>query len=522
MRGRVRKEAVGVALFPFLAGLICTMGTLIVLLVLLVQQAQVVAGAQAEPPLADGSAQTLQAIEDAHWRREVLEEQRLKKQQELANKRLELAHVEDHIRRLEDSMRQLMAQVKELEEGTSAGDDLESLAHQLGELRRQIADKQAELDAKRQELARRKNSYTLIPYHGRNGTRRLPLYVECTELGVTIQPEGVLLMVDDFQWLGPGNPLDAALRAKRQHLAKVTGGQGGEPYPLLVVRPSGVIAYQLARAAMKSWDDEFGYELVAEDLPLDFGQRDPKLDQLLQKAINDARRRQSLLAASIPRELKQTDLLPSFSPADLPESVLTMQAGGPGRGVGAGGGGTGIGRSEKFADGRAAPAHATAGQPPEPAAPGETTKLQHGAGKRQTSVKDGVAGAKSGKGTPPGTMVRRRGVNWGLPAAQGKTFAVARPIRVACQADRLAILPDRGEPGAVEEFSIGAELTAADVETLVKAIQKRIQGWGLAAENGYWKPELHVEVAPDAERRLEELRAALQGSGIEVHRKNTP
>ena len=39
--------------------------------------------------------------------------------------------------------------------------------------------------------------------------------------------------------------------------------KAGEPYPLLVVRPGGVVAYGAARAALKAWDDEFGYELIS-------------------------------------------------------------------------------------------------------------------------------------------------------------------------------------------------------------------------------------------------------------------
>ena len=39
IRRRFRKQAVTMALFPFLAVLVCTMGALIVLLVMVVQQA---------------------------------------------------------------------------------------------------------------------------------------------------------------------------------------------------------------------------------------------------------------------------------------------------------------------------------------------------------------------------------------------------------------------------------------------------------------------------------------------------
>jgi hypothetical protein len=65
---------------------------------------------------------------------------------------------------------------------------------------------------------------------------------------VIIQPEGLLLQPQDFMGpLGPGNPLDMALRATREHLESTLGNAAGQPYPLLVVRPGGVVAYEKAR-----------------------------------------------------------------------------------------------------------------------------------------------------------------------------------------------------------------------------------------------------------------------------------
>ena len=536
MRRRVRKQVVGIALFPFLAVLICTMGTLVVLLMLLVQQAKVdaeteiAAQVRAEQPSPEQREQQL-ALEEAQWRKGVLENLRQEKQRELGDRRLALSHIEDHIRRLEDSARALLARLKELDDGKSAAElDVAPLRKQLDDLHRELAEKRVELDTKRQQLAAAQKSYTLIPYTGRNGTRRVPLYVECVEEGIIIQPEGTLLTAADFRGpLGPGNPLDAALRTKREYLAKATGGKGNEPYPLLVVRPSGVIAYQVARQAMKSWDDEFGYELIAEDLNLDFGQRDAQLDQLLQKTVIDARRRQALLVAAMPRQFRREEVLPSFSPQDVPE-LAAESSSAAGRGVGVGQGGTGVGKSEQYADGRAAktsfpaegpvgtqPAGGAARPPPAASAP----QAQHGGSARQTGVPGGVAGAKTGKGLPAGMAAsgnQRPGANWGLPNARGRSFGVTRPIRVVCLRDRLVLLFDRRDAPRPQEFVLSGALTARDVDAFVEAIQKHMESWGLAAENGYWKPELNVDVAGDAADRFEELRAALQGSGIEVKR----
>ena len=76
MSRKTARQQVGVALFPFLAVLICTMGALIVLLVLLVQQARVDASVAATKigGGAGGDQKELrERLEDAQWKRELLE-----------------------------------------------------------------------------------------------------------------------------------------------------------------------------------------------------------------------------------------------------------------------------------------------------------------------------------------------------------------------------------------------------------------------------------------------------------------
>src|SRR5688572_1480992 len=119
-RPTVRRQQHGVALFPFLAVLICTMGSLIVLLVLVVQKARAGATAAAttaeQLPLLDPNEfkRLTEQEEDLQWRAGILKQQREEYAKDLADKRLELAHLEDHIRRLEDQARKLMAEAEEL------------------------------------------------------------------------------------------------------------------------------------------------------------------------------------------------------------------------------------------------------------------------------------------------------------------------------------------------------------------------------------------------------------------------
>jgi hypothetical protein len=322
------------ALFPFLAVLICTMGSLIVLLVLVLQQARVQGGSAVAEAVAeaerDAREQRVAAEqqrreqlaaerqeqrklrelhEELEWQREQFEEQHASQAEQVRRQRLELSHLEDHIRRLEDQHRRLMNEHDKLS-AKSPDEDAQQAekkvtdeqAAELAELQQKIADAKKKLEETRARNAKRPPSFAIVPYTGKNGTRRRPIYIECGEEGIVLHPEGVVFMRRDFEGpLGPGNPLDAALRTVREYWAKVNDPQQtGEPYPLLIVRPSGAIAYAMARAAMKSWEEEFGYELVDAETRLEFPPADPELEQLLNRTIRDARQRQSALAAAMP------------------------------------------------------------------------------------------------------------------------------------------------------------------------------------------------------------------------------
>lgn len=351
---KVRRQAIGVALFPFLAVLICTMGALIVLLVLLVQQASLDAQEtvkerarareqQAVDPLAAERKAAREKVEDEEWRRGILEAQRAERVDELANARLKVSHLADHIRRLQEQAQSLVARATEIDRGqTSQSPDLTADQTELTKLQAEIARKKAELEAKKKELAAKEKSYALIPYDGPNGTKRRPIYIECTRHGVVLQPEGLILGPDDFNGpLNPGNPLDAGIRAIRE--AWIRSGEPGEPYPLLVVRPDGIVAYQYARQALRGYDEEFGYELVGEDKKLDFGKPNPAMQRVLEQVVGSARQRQVMLAAAMPKKFKGEDNVVSFAAEDQPsfqQAVAAADAsGGTGYGPPGNGGG---------------------------------------------------------------------------------------------------------------------------------------------------------------------------------------
>ncbi|MDX1945587.1 MAG: hypothetical protein SFU86_09265 [Pirellulaceae bacterium] len=400
MKRNVRRQQISVALFPFLAVLICTMGSLIVLLVVFVHQATVAAKnvAQASPAGDPAEArQRQERLEDAQWRRDLLEQQRAEKTAELADSRARLAHLEEHIQRLEAQAQQLLARAKEIDEGRQLRDDeLATAQAELARLQREIAGKKSELTEAQQKQRGQEQWYALIPYDGPNGTRRRPIYLECTDQGIVIQPEGIVFRPEDFRGpLGPGNPLDAALRTIREYLNQA-GGKLGEPYPLIVVRPSGVVAYGAARSALRNWDDEFGYELVSDDKKLAFGDADPNLTAQLQRSVAVARQRQVAMLAATPRRYADEEPITSFDPADVPGQVPEAFAGGgglggSGRGPGAGiaGSGTGTGTGGGTGSGTGDPVGSTAGM----GGRGTGTGNQPGSGYPRGAGTGGFAGA---------------------------------------------------------------------------------------------------------------------------------
>lgn len=629
MSRAVRRQHVGVALFPFLAVLICTMGALIVLLVLLVQQARVDASTiVARQVAAPDTEHIRERLEDAQWRRETLESSRAEKTQELADSRGKLAHLEEHLQRLQARAKELLERARLIDEGSQLrADDLTLVREELARVQTEVEQQKKKIDEAKKNAAK-ESWYALIPYDGAQGTRRRPIYIECTEQGVVIQPEGLVLRAQDFQGpLGPGNPLDAALRIIRSHLEQVHGAKAGQPYPLVVVRPRGVAAYGAARQALKSWDDEFGYELIGDDKRLDFGSPDPALAAALERTVAVARQKQAAIAAMMPRHFQNDEPPQSFaaepqsSPSlagasgsgfgtgsrigpgmggvrdgDAGSAASSGAAGGASGAYGAGPGASGIASGSSptaagmsgtpgFGPGGTAMAGSSGASPNGPmlgspaggmgqsdatgmGAPGQS------AGSATGNLSSNVAGGSTALGGqsspsagPPGgaggggalgtsqaggqpvpnlpfgqassnassntgsnstgsttksgnaKTGKTRGRNWALTGAKPHAIAVTRPLHVVVLPDRLVIVPDRGDSRPPVVVPISPEVRPGDIERFVTAVQKEIQGWGLAVADGYWKPILQVEVAAAAEPQFAALQSALDGSGFDVVRK---
>jgi hypothetical protein len=589
-RRRRHEGTVGVSLFPFLVVLICTMGGLILLLVVIARQARLQA-AQETTAASAKLRENLQAARE--WVQLAISgyrESRQKTEAQLAEARLALGHVEDHARRLAEELARLEAAWSRLNslqaDGARRRDEWQA---ELDRLRHEIVATRQALSQAQEAADRRRGSYAVVPYEGPHATRRRPIYIECRSDAVVLQPGEIALHEDDFRGpLGPGNPLDVALRAIREYLLRsrqLAEDESGEPYPLLLVRPSGIAAYYAARAAMQSWAFDFGYELIGEDWKLDFPSPDPSLTEEVRVAIETARVRQRLLMAAAPRRYGSRPS-PRYVAAPyrgglIPEGGLPddhdsgYQPRQPSGRVGSrfatgqrdehehvGGWGTALGAglptSPSSVRGQEilAPREPLAPSPNSPAANprGETV-----AGARQPQAgqpgamggspalagSDGQLGPyhdpprAAGDGDQPErasspsdqqhaavaiavgrprSLAKVRGRNWGLPNAVGGSVAITSPIRIDCFPDRLVLVPERnlGQPTVVP---LGPR-TEDGLDTLVSAVWQYMERWGSAGTGMYWRPVLNVRVAPAAEARYADLKILLEGSGLEVTRKD--
>jgi len=346
-----------ISLFPFLAVLLCTMGALLVLLVIFSNAARHGDSREAARA-AEALEQELEAArDDLAWRSEQLAGIRDRTAADLATARLQLAGVEENNRAIEDEIARLERKAAALSADVAPVADAARLD---AELEARLKSARESLDKALAERRSRPPAYAVVPYAGRSGTHRRPLYIECCGDGVFLQPEGIRLNPSDFEGPpGPGNPLASALRAAREHVVATTGGAndpGRQPYPLLLVRPSGVMAYYAARESIQSWGSDFGYQLIDEDWTLTFPPADPTLAQVERRAIDEARQRLAWLAEVRPvrqaRPPQQYRAAPTRGGvvADGGPSVLGDQSrwewsqGRRGAGTGAGvGGGTGSG-----------------------------------------------------------------------------------------------------------------------------------------------------------------------------------
>ena len=196
---RHRSRPLQVSTFPFLAVLLCTMGSLILLLLVIDRQARAVARAKALRAAERAEAEDAEA---AAARRAEFERRRLalhdflrsqeqelgtavgKIQREQTAKRRELeadaAHSRDSANRLRMELLQIRQEQLELEQHrTELKQHEQAASRELSDLTRDLLRLEQTLTGLKQARQYDDQRYSVVPYRGRLGEQRRPIYLEC-------------------------------------------------------------------------------------------------------------------------------------------------------------------------------------------------------------------------------------------------------------------------------------------------------------------------------------------------------
>ncbi len=283
---RRRRPGLQVQLFPFLAVLLCMLGALILLLLVLDQRARQQSAADAAAEAArrqqvenDQTAELHQRVQLLLGERDRLHQSAGELQQrhnglaaELSKQGEELAALQGGLRddeeraaRAERAAIDRQSRVAEAEQQSNAA------ARGLAALQDQVRLLETTIQALKQaaDRPRAQPVYSLVPYKGRQGTRRRPSYVECINAEAVFRPDGARFTLNQVEQGNRfGNEVDRRARA----VAKPD--ETARPYVLLVVRPSGIPLFYVIQSKLQGTGIDVGYELVEEDWKLDFADTD--------------------------------------------------------------------------------------------------------------------------------------------------------------------------------------------------------------------------------------------------------
>jgi hypothetical protein len=285
-----RAHSSPVQLFPFLAVLVSALGALVLLLIAINRQVALQAVAAAARALAE---QTNGVEDSLNRQRGELEHDIGALRREIGDTRSRVAAVGRSVESRKNAVRSSEIRSTELE------GKLADLRAHRAEVAERVSSIRQEIEALHESKARAASEApdpdrTFVPvvHPGVNGTTRRPIYLECTDRGVIVQPDQVLIPSWVLELEEGRATLSQAVRALSEYFvvrdARNRSGKSkteSEPYPLLLVRPSGVVMYYAARQALEGLEVPFGYELIERDWTLQFPPSDPAARGVLAAAL---------------------------------------------------------------------------------------------------------------------------------------------------------------------------------------------------------------------------------------------
>jgi len=330
-----------ISLFPFLAVLVCAMGSLILLLLVMtrkmrqdqyVEQTAVVESAASEVDAelaariaalekqissAELNLNSLQANAQAH--RSSVDESQVR----ITDLETELAQLQEKLkgtdadavpvaesmaesrklkaeevallRQLKDTEKRLLSKQQQLANAQDASNEA-SLA--LQEKHSDLLKLRDQVDEARSSLAKVSGTSTLLEFSNPTGTERTPIVVDVSGKGFEIYPNGIQITQADMEGFPVrDNPFLAAILTIHQHRSK--GSVTGAPYVLLLVRPDGALPFYGAQRILMESNIHYGYELLEAKELVVSGAPDSTEVPLVKTSIDEALRRRENLYAKL-------------------------------------------------------------------------------------------------------------------------------------------------------------------------------------------------------------------------------
>ena len=404
MSGRT-KEAHSFKVFPFLAVLICTMGSLIFLLLvtsLKIRQKETAFAAserayrnlaiaeaensaelsepvaipdpEPEPPkvvtrpvrkpvfrpvepvddgyelaLAERKRELTDLKTKARTRAEKLASEREQRLRVLALRRQQVEGTLEKTDELQSEIQQLENNLGEIAgEAAATNDPTEDAERVLVE--QQILQMKRRLRAAQVADATAQNDqFQVVPFDPQTGTTRRPIFIECSAAGIRFLPEDILITAKDLEGFTPkANPIAAGTGAlinywTARNMKQQDPRSEPEPYVLMLVRPEGVVAYYVALRMLEPIRTAQGYELIEDSTALKLPDVDGGAKTACQSAVNRLMTERDKIARSALASGSGSSV---FGGAPGRRGSGGGRPGGGGsRGGGSGGGGTGGGSS---------------------------------------------------------------------------------------------------------------------------------------------------------------------------------
>ena len=170
---------------------------------------------------------------------------------------------------------QRLALEQKLQQEAKRQQELTEEQQRAQQLLQQLQVKAVEL---KEQVIHQQPQLSIVTHDGRSGTRRRPILIECRADGLTFAAEQITLSSQDLTGFTPDyNPLKAGVEALIKYWIQheSSTSRDEKPYVLLVVRPEGTVAFYVAQMLLGKVDCENGYELILQDDQMAWPQPDP-------------------------------------------------------------------------------------------------------------------------------------------------------------------------------------------------------------------------------------------------------